>query len=90
MSEAQAQKEMPRYKCHKEVHALKIKDITWAPGGPARIWPADDGFSPFEVPMEYLEHHNPRIGGYYVVYKDGYTSFSPAAAFEEGYTRIDE
>jgi len=24
----------------------------------------------------------------YVVYQDGYKSFSPAAAFEEGYTRV--
>jgi hypothetical protein len=30
----------------------------------------------------------PQPGGYFVVYKDGYKSFSPAKAFEEGYTRI--
>ena len=30
----------------------------------------------------------PEVGGYYVVHKDGYKSFSPANAFEEGYTRI--
>ncbi|MCK9988658.1 MAG: hypothetical protein AzoDbin1_05130 [Azoarcus sp.] len=29
------------------------------------------------------------VGGYYVVYEDGYKSFSPAIAFESGYTRID-
>jgi hypothetical protein len=28
------------------------------------------------------------IGGYYVVYEDGYKSFSPASAFENGYTRL--
>lgn len=27
-------------------------------------------------------------GWYMVVYPDGYVSFSPAEAFEEGYTRI--
>jgi hypothetical protein len=32
--------------------------------------------------------HSPEAGGYYVQYKDGYTSFSPAEAFEEGYTRL--
>lgn len=26
--------------------------------------------------------------GYYVVYDDGYKSWSPAKAFEEGYTKI--
>ena len=30
----------------------------------------------------------PRVGGYYVVYADGYASFSPSKAFEDGYTRI--
>jgi len=34
------------------------------------------------------QEHNPQPGGYFVVYKDGYKSFSPAKAFEEGYTRI--
>jgi hypothetical protein len=28
-------------------------------------------------------------GGYYVRYEDGYESWSPAKAFEEGYTRVD-
>ena len=27
-------------------------------------------------------------GGYYVVYEDGYKSFSPSKAFDEGYTLI--
>jgi hypothetical protein len=29
------------------------------------------------------------VGGYYVVYEDGYDSFSPAAAFEAGYAALD-
>jgi len=33
--------------------------------------------------------HKPEVGGYYVVYADGYKSFSPAQAFEEGYTRVN-
>ena len=30
----------------------------------------------------------PEVGGYYVVYEDGYKSFSPAGAFESGYTPL--
>ena len=30
----------------------------------------------------------PIIGGYLVCYKDGYTSWSPAQAFEEGYSKL--
>lgn len=123
----QAAAEMPKYVCHKEVWALKIKAITReaaccenaggiacgepqsahtpeaakgdvgldhdfiagtfdAPG--AIITPADEGYAPFGVSEEYVTKHNPQSGGYFVVYEDGYKSFSPAKAFEEGYTRI--
>jgi hypothetical protein len=44
-------------------------------------------FGPFAVTREFMDKHTPQAGGYYVVYKDGYKSYSPAQAFEEGYTR---
>lgn len=74
--------EMPRYKCHKTVWALKIKHIEGA-----TITPAEDGYEAFTVGMEYVEKHKPQEGGYYVVYEDGYASFSPAGVFEAGYTK---
>lgn len=84
--------EMPRYKCHKEVWALRIAEIhpgRGDGGGPgATMVPSDVGYAPFSVGEDYLSKHNPKEGGYYVVYSDGYKSFSPAAAFEEGYTRV--
>jgi hypothetical protein len=85
---------MPKYTCHKTVHALKIASIdrTGNPrdedDGSRMITPADPGFAPFRVEHEFVRKHNPRPGGYYVVYEDGYKSFSPADAFEKGYTRI--
>lgn len=92
MSEGHAAAEMPRYRCHKEVWALKIKAVTRTPFGSAGVrWtiiPEDEGYAPFDVDFEYMEKHTPRAGGYYVVYQDGYKSFSPADAFESGYTRI--
>ncbi len=88
--------ELPKYKSHKEVWALQIKDIVRDVGsedretdGSAIITPKEEGYAPFEVDHEYMRKHEPHVGGYYVVYKDGYKSFSPAKAFEEGYTRID-
>lgn len=87
---------LPRYRCHKEVLALKIKAIV----DPNAGLPEDDGervltFSDagyeacaFVVDREYIRRHKPHVGGYYVVYSDGYKSFSPALAFEEGYTKI--
>ena len=87
---------MPRYKCHKEVYALKIKSIRKIPirlgrtigSDGAYLIPMEDGYGEIYVDYEYLFKYEPKEGGYYVVYDDGYTSFSPAKAFEEGYTRI--
>jgi hypothetical protein len=131
-------RELPRYKSHKHVWALKIKEIVLAnpqhctyvykggavcgyeadkpmhngttsnkvpingrhdfkpevPSKPgeefvgAFITPEEEGYAPIPVSFEYLRKHNPQVGGYYVVYADGYKSWSPAQAFEEGYTRV--
>lgn len=89
------EREMPKYKCHKEVWAVKIHSIERdadkakledrETDGSAVIVPAED-YAPFRVDHEYIRKHNPQEGGYYVVYKGGYKSFSPADAFEDGYS----
>lgn len=83
-----AQREMPKYSCHKEVHALKIASVSLMPDGSGIIQPADPGYGPFRVNVAYMTKHGPQAGGYFVVYEDGYKSFSPAQAFEKGYTKI--
>lgn len=94
----EAQREMPKYQCHKQVWALKIAsmdlDLALAVAedrettGGVWITPGDEGYGKFHVDAEYVKKHRPHVGGYYVVYADGYKSFSPAEAFEDGYTRI--
>jgi hypothetical protein len=94
----QAGAEMPRYRCHKIVHALKIRSVVHdraaamvenrVTDGSAIITPDEPGYAPFKVDRAYVEKHNPSAAGYYVVYDDGYASWSPDAAFEAGYTRI--
>ena len=90
--------EMPKYKCIKTVWALKIKkieldsDIAKKENRPtdcsAIITPEELGYAPFRVSAEYFQKHQPVAGGYYVVYEDGYKSFSPADAFEKGYVSL--
>ena len=82
--------EMPKYRTSKTVWALKIAAIESSPAtdGAARITPAEAGYAPFEVDAAYMRKHTPQVGGYYVVYRDGYKSFSPSDAFEESATRI--
>ncbi len=85
---------LPQYQSHKKVGALKIKKIVRdgegenrETDGSAMITPEDEGYAPFKVGAEYVAKHKPQVGGYYVVYKDGYESWSPADAFENGYTK---
>ena len=80
--------ELPSYKSHKIVYALKIKVVNVEDG---MIWivPEDDRYAEFQVDSAYYDKHKPQAGGYYVVYEDGYKSWSPAEAFENGYTKID-
>ncbi len=90
--------EIPKYRSHKVVHALKIKSIVFDKDearkegrettGGATITPEEDGYAKFKVDAAYVQKHTPVAGGYYVVYEGGYKSWSPAKAFEQGYTKI--
>ncbi len=89
--ENRPQREMPKYRCHKVVHALKIGIINWDDTSAdfGMMTPADEHYAPFRVDCKFMAKNEPVAGGYYVVYADGYKSFSPAEAFEAGYT-LDE
>lgn len=88
MADCDAGREMPKYKCYKEVHALKIVAAEVHKDGSATLVPGNEGFAPFKVAAEFVSRVKITEGGYYVVYKDGYKSFSPAEAFESGYTEV--
>jgi len=74
---------LPRYKCHKEVSALKIQEINGL-----TLTFIDPGYPPIDVEPLIFARYYPVPGDYYVVYDDGYASISPAKAFEDGYTKI--
>lgn len=78
---------LPRWKCHKEVTAVKImaleahldKSCTIAyDGGTVKT---QAGF------MHRFKGIEDDLG-YYVRYDDNYESWSPSKVFEEGYTRL--
>jgi len=113
---------LPRYRCHKEVSAFKIKQVVrekppaferptckgsfvfgsacghcehceWERGHPGQRWflvPEDPGIATVAVDSRWIAKHDPQPGGYYVRYADAYASYSPAEAFESGYTLIPE
>lgn len=94
-----ASQEMPRYKSHKIVHALKISAVVLdsdkaqiegrETDGSAMLTPEDTRYAPFKVDAAFVRKHSPHDSFYYVVYSpDGYASLSPVQAFEEGYTAL--
>ena len=84
--------QLPQYECHKVVGALKIKAVLGPveDNGEYVLTFDDPGYeaAAYAVSADYVRKHNPQAGGYYVVYEDGYQSWSPAEAFEGGYIRI--
>lgn len=90
MSEGHVMTTLPQYRCHKKVWALKIAKIEpREDGAGAIITPEEKGYAPFPVQHGYMVKHSPQVGGYWVQYDDGYQSYSPAKAFEDGYSLID-
>jgi hypothetical protein len=77
--------EPPLYQCHKQVRALRIRDIK------NNVWqPDDDRYGLQEFDQSFMDKHKPHSGGYVIYYPDGYESFSPGEVFEAGYTLIEE
>ena len=79
--------EIPRYQSHKVVRAAKIIGVKQVGAGKGAILGLDCDIS-VGVNEEWLFKHSPYVGGYFVVYEDGYQSFSPADALDNGYFRL--
>lgn len=93
MTELSQAKELPEYECHKHVRALKIIHVHKHHNVEQDLYeyklePEDDSYRMVRVDQAFYDRHRPEPGGYFVLYEDGYTSFSPAKAFEAGYTKI--
>ena len=83
---------LPKWKCHKEVWAVKIFGLEMNADGSANIAPVGDDLSEFTTGANWNERFTLREDmdfGYYVQYADGYESWSPSSAFENGYTLIE-
>lgn len=79
--------DLPRWQCHKIVEAFKIRRVLYLDDNVTVVLLGTNG-EEGDVGAEYEGKHTPVAGGYYVRYDDGYQSFSPAAAFEAGYTPL--
>jgi len=83
--------ELPLYQCHKRVRACRIHAIDY--DDEKAQWvvtPAEPFLDPFRVHPQFVAKHAPKAGGYLVQYSDNYLSYSPQAAFEEGYAEVSQ
>lgn len=75
------------YVSHKEVHAAEVVEVDVD-----RKWVDVRGLAGMVNRIDLQENSSifarymPIPGDFYVVYSDGYSSFSPKAAFVEGYS----
>lgn len=80
---------MKQYKSHKIVEAAVISGYT----GDAvyiYIYEGEKDAVKVDVPENFYARGFPASGDYLVRYSDGYLSWSPKAAFEDGYTPLDD
>jgi hypothetical protein len=79
--------ELPLYLCHKRVRAAKITGIEPRDDGADHVLLLGDFGPRTYSPSAMEDKPKPEVGWYLVEYDGGrYFSFSPADAFEDGYT----
>ena len=87
--------QLPKWQCHKQVWGDRIREILPLTPDSERAGPEDTGRRWYLAcggviveTQSLIARQSPDVGDYYVQYEDGYQSWSPAAAFEAGYTRL--
>lgn len=82
---------MKKFQCHKIVKALKIASMDYMHVEDSHFYMLKDSEKEtISVSLTWEGKHKPKIGGYLVEYEDGYQSYSPAQAFESGYSLIED
>lgn len=76
-------KTLPWYISHKKVQALLITKVDGR-----RLTFKEPGYAPLDAPPDMFARYTPVPGDFYVVYRDGYQSFSPGKEFLEGYVHL--
>ena len=76
---------LPQFRCIKVIGAAKIKEID---GNRLTLDVAGQAVTRQFGDAELEKKPVPEVGWYWVVYGNGYHSFSPAKAFEEGYVAL--
>ncbi len=79
---------LTKWQCHKQVWAEKIINIRYSQSDPHISWELANG-EIVTVSNDLLcRGTSTPVGGYYVLYENGYESWSPADIFEAGYVQL--
>lgn len=78
----------PKYSSHKTVEAAKISSVELGADGSLTVGLEGGYDNVLFTHQERQGKPSPEAGWYLIRYVDGYVSFSPAKAFEDGYTEI--
>lgn len=78
---------MKSYRSHKIVQACKILSVDTS-GTDCLTLRLDDGTNRLKIVPRASQFKNAQVGGYYVIYEDGYDSYSPVGTFERGYVAL--
>jgi hypothetical protein len=76
---------LPHWQSHKVVQADQVCGVL---AEPLRWVLRCGAIMDVSAELERRVTHDTPFGGYYVKYSDGFESWSPQEAFEDGYTRI--
>lgn len=76
------------WKSHKIVKAGKILAFPPSFSGPVTVEDVNGAPCKVDCAPSVFARGRPNLGDYIVIYDDGYKSWSPAKAFEEGYTQV--
>lgn len=89
---------IPTWQCHKQVRADKIVEITGLIKTKNVGMSAVADYSDIGLRLDcgavitpvvgFFNRGMPKVGDFFVQYKDGYESWSPSAAFLEGYSEV--
>ena len=83
---------LPKWRSHKVVYGDKITEIRHGAADVNSEFTGDSWLLECSALIpetnSLVARGAPSVGDYYVQYEDGYQSWSPAKAFEEGYTRV--
>lgn len=80
---------MRKFRSHKIVEAAQVVGID-REHNQVRLSDGPGQFHHLDVPASFFALGVPQMDDYLVRYEDGYLSWSPKKAFEEGYTAVPD